>query len=62
MSPIINERQCGIVHGTERNPCLLYADDTALATESEQQLNYMVNVASDFIVKWNMTFTTKNPR
>ena len=51
---MLESQGLGIPHRDIRIPCLLYADDIALLSDSEDNLTRMLNVAYAFCLKWGM--------
>jgi hypothetical protein len=46
----------GIDVGKQLINCLLFADDIALIAETEEELQRLLDVASAFVIKWNLSF------
>ena len=46
----------GIDVGKQLINCLLFADDIALIAETEEELKRLLDVASAFVIKWNLSF------
>ena len=46
----------GIDVGKQLINCLLFADDIALIAETEEELQRLLDVASAFAIKWNLSF------
>jgi hypothetical protein len=63
ISPIVDElreKDLGVHLGTLLIPGLLYADDTVLIAETPQQLETMLNHATNFFQNWRFTASDKN--
>ena len=41
------------------NNIKFFADDTALIAETEEELQRLLDVASAFVIKWNLSFNFK---
>ena len=59
---MLYSQNLGIPFENDKVPCLLYADDTCLLADSEENLQQMLNVSDAFASKWNMTFNNEKSK
>ena len=52
----------GIDVGKQLINCLLFADDIALIAETEEELQRLLDVASAFVIKWNLSFISNKSK
>jgi hypothetical protein len=52
----------GIHVGKQLITCLLFADDIALIAETEEELQTLLDVASAFLIKWNLYFNSNKSK
>ena len=56
LEDMLLEQDVGIPYHNKRIPALFYADDIVLMAENDMQLQSMLDVANEFVVKWGMKF------
>jgi len=62
LTDMLSEHNIGVPIASQIINALLYADDVALMTESESDLQTMLNIASSFTMKWNLKFNSNKSK
>ena len=54
LSNVINEKKCGVDIGFRELSCLAYADDLALISDSEENLQTLLDTLNEWCVNWRI--------
>ena len=62
LTDMLDSNSTGISFSSVILNALLYADDIALMAESENDLQYMLNIVHEFACKWNLKFNASKSK
>jgi len=62
LTDMLSEHNIGVHVASQIINALLYADDVALMSESESDLQTMFNIVSSFTMKWNLKFNSNKSK